>query len=563
MFKAGLKAGASEAAAGAALDITMQAGVGVYICESLGNSNPFKDCIKRCGTKDRKNSCIIEEGCYEKDEQGKPLFEDKSLKKECYENIATDGIDYEALKVNLLYKDVPVGIAEGMARNYLAKQAGKSFADDSLKEFARLNKNNKNLMPSNSKSSRIIKGSKEIIQKGANKIGQGISKAGRMIGISKGVGKTSVKGATAGILKQLSYNLAGSYVGKKFLQAMASQPAKQAALALAKAVNGAGIALGMIDGAAIVLGMWDPGGWEATVNKEDIEQMKNETLKSYHRMYDNKAIFSEPAKQIKREAEYELKMAKKEYNKNKTEQNRIKVEEADIKLKAAINVMFKMQFKGKDRPLSEGGPLLYPVIITPNYPFTENNQWIPGLENIYAGYMQEYLDKNNLVLFPDELEYEKIDKDIEKLNKQTDTILEKSKNNTDLKKIQSKSSYNLSSNEVNLIKSNIKKKEKISKELDKAIKEIEDRKNRFDLRGDDEEAKELEETLNKLKKNKEETNKLINNNSSILNEIDENKRNATILLARKKKQRQIMFALLVIIVILGFLYLKKRNKKIY
>ena len=56
-------------------------------CDAFGTSNLFKDCIKQCPVKNEGDPCIVHNGCYNKDENGEPIYKDVYLKDKCLEDL--------------------------------------------------------------------------------------------------------------------------------------------------------------------------------------------------------------------------------------------------------------------------------------------------------------------------------------------------------------------------------------------------------------------------------------------------------------------------------------------
>jgi len=75
-------------------------------CDSYGNMNPFRDCVGQCPINDPNDPCIKNQGCYDKDINGEPIFKDIDLKKQCNEKLLrqTETSDYEK---NFLEVNVP------------------------------------------------------------------------------------------------------------------------------------------------------------------------------------------------------------------------------------------------------------------------------------------------------------------------------------------------------------------------------------------------------------------------------------------------------------------------
>ena len=562
MFRVAANSAVEEAGVGATMDVTMQASMAAAACKSLGNSNPFKDCIKECGTKNPKNHCIIQEGCYDKDENGKPIYEDKSLKEECYDNIMTSGVDYEALKVNLLYKDVPQGVAEAMAKSYLTKGVLKETTEsaaamstkESTKRLAELSKKIRNV------ASNIYKNTMRTAIGKAGTVGIKLAGVAGTVGIKlAGVAGARATALQAAIRSTMAKYMIRTVVAKTTLV----KSVKVMAMSMATLIAGAGVVLGVVDGVAIILSLWDPGGWENTVDKEMVDSTHSAYLKQYRKIFDNKVLFSEMIKDDRNKAKSELSIAKTEYQKNKSTKNKERLDKAEIQLEAVEALMFKFQWKSKDRPVAHGGPILWPHVATPEYPFKENGEWSAGLEDIYYKYIQDFMDEHNLVWTEDELSEDKLDNNIEQLNKKTEDAI--SNENKKIKKITNKSSYNIKNDEIKILKTNIEKNKKLSSKIDLAIKDTEDRINRYESLGKTEKANELKKTLDQLNKNKEKTDKLISDKTDIIKEVDESKQNASMLLSKKRKSRQAVFGLLVIITFLAYLYYNKKkvNKKVY
>ena len=126
---------AGETGFAVGLDIGIQGAIGSSLCNSLGDQNPYIDCMKQCESYDtdyEKKGCIMQMGCLDKDEKGKPLFENKSLKDECLDNVMKNNkaggqIDYEGLKYSI-GKEVAVEIAEEIGMQTLKKKFGNSVA---------------------------------------------------------------------------------------------------------------------------------------------------------------------------------------------------------------------------------------------------------------------------------------------------------------------------------------------------------------------------------------------------------------------------------------------------
>merc|ERR1711907_82330 len=79
---------------------------------------------------------------------------------------------------------------------------------------------------------------------------------------------------------------------KAYLTIVLKESVKTALKFAAKSIVVVAGALSIVDGAAIILGLWDPGGWEMTIDKGMIESTRDAYYRSYLKYYDNKALFS-------------------------------------------------------------------------------------------------------------------------------------------------------------------------------------------------------------------------------------------------------------------------------
>ena len=572
MFRVAAKSALEETAVGAGIDFTIQSSMASAACKSLGDSNPFKDCIKTCGTTNRKNSCIITEGCYEKDENGDPIYENKSLKDECYDNLLKTRVDWDAMRANL-YKDVSVGVAEGVAKAHLKKgletsgkvigTAGRgtttrvvgTSVGRSVGRMGGLVASKVGITYMKSQISRIVIASRVAVIVGL----QAAARAAVAVG-----GKLGTKLGLAGVMAIIRGM--GTRVASSAGMAMAKKGISTALNTLAGAMTGVGAVLSVIDGMAIALSLWDPGGWEMTIDKDMIEDTHKVYLKGYHKIFDRKVLFSETIKAEKRMAEDELKKVTAIYDKNKTPENRKKLDEAQELVKVLKSMMLKFRWKSEDRPLAHGGPNLFPAIAHPSYPYKKYSadpnapEFIDGLEEIYYAYVQRYMDENNLVWEEQDLNEDQDNKELDKLNKKTNKEL--TTKNPKLEKIKKTSPNNLTKNDLDLVKQDVKKKKKIISNIDIAIKDIDDRINRYESTGRTEKADKLKKDRELLIQNKKNAELIIQQEKDIFNEVEEYKQNASNIFSSRLQSQQIIIAIFVLIMISLWYFLKKKQSGI-
>ena len=312
-----------------------------------------------------------------------------------------------------LMQDVAVGVSEGIAMNYLTKQPTNQFklatstADDAGKAAA---KGAKGAQGTIARLGGRIVSSKAAKTVGKTAIAQATKKAMKLfisklisagIAIKQGV-IVAIKSIGKIIVKGLA--VMGVTMSSKLMARLGTIGAGQI---LAKSVVAVAGALSIVDGAAIVLGLWDPGGWEMTINKDMIKSTRDSYYRSYLKYYDNKALFSESQVIIKKEKEKIYNKFFKEYDKNKTPENKAKMEVAQKEYNDAVDLMYKLQWKGSERPKEHGGPLIYPALAYPDFPYNEDGEWLdPKLEEEYYYQIDQYMKKNNLVWTEEELKQE-------------------------------------------------------------------------------------------------------------------------------------------------------------
>ena len=592
---------------GAGLDIGMQLALA---CKGLPG-NPYEDCVAQCDNLDvdkgktktkldkkilkkERDICIVEQGCNDKDNFGNPIFENKNLKEECQQNLL-DQVDFKSTEMSLM-QDVTVGVSETLAREYLesqskvvkeAKAAAKAAkVDTKSAKAAKAGKSGKSM------GARAVKG----VKTGASVVKSGITTiGGRIVATqtAKVIGKSAIAAGTklamslfirgairAGLviksalvkinmmlgrfLIRSGLKSAGGLVANNISKMLASTAAKQSLLILSKVICVATSVLSIIDGAAIILGLWDPGGWEMTINKGMIKSTRDSYYRNYLKYYDNKALFSESQVVLKNIAEKKYDTLLKQYEKNKTPENKTKMEAALKEYDQATTLMYAYQWKGSERPKEHGGALIYPSLAYPDFPYNENGDWLdPQLEEEYYFQIDQYMKKNNLVWTEEELKQEEYKAEIDQLNKKLEETIKKE--DPLLKKIENKKSGNVSQKEIKIIEENIKQDEKNIKIIDNSIKELTTTIKNQEESGRIDKIPELQEKLDKLQKNKEKIEKKKQKKNKLLENIEKNKNNGATI-EQKIKQNKAMrkgighiFVFLIIGLIGFFVYIKRKN----
>ena len=575
---------AVEVGMGAGLDIGMQLALA---CKGLPG-NPYEDCVAQCDKLDvdkgkaktkldkkilkkERDICIMEQGCNDKDKFGNPIFENKNLKEECQKNLLAQ-VDTESTQMQL-QQDVAVGVAETMALDHLKKQPQSGAA-----KTAKQAKSGKSV----SKIGGRIIGTKVGQTIGKSAIAQGtktatnnfiktVLKAGiamkssmikiitiiagslKNFAIKQGI-KLGVKTTTSGLM------IAAKIWVNLFFKEAAMYALKYAAGAIVVVAG----ALSIVDGAAIILGLWDPGGWEMTIDKGMIQTTRDAYYRSYLKYYDNKALFSEPAVADKKEKEKTYNELLEEYNKNKTTENKKKLDIAEKEYNDAVDLMYKLQWKGSERPKEHGGPLIYPLLAYPTFPHDEDGNWLdPKLEEEYYYQIDQYMKKNNLVWTEEELKQEEYKAEVDELNKKLEENLKKE--DPELKKIEEKKSGNVSKKEIKIVEENIKKDEENIKIIDDSIVELTKTMKSQEESGRIDKIPELQEKIDKLKENKKQIEKKKQQKNKLLENIEKNKNNGATVEQKIKQNKAIrkgfgnIFVFLIIVLIGFFVYTKRKN----
>jgi hypothetical protein len=623
---------AEEVTLGATLDIGMQVGMGATACNSLEGVNPYKDCLALCRhhkTKRDIKNCIMEEGCNDIDETGKKIFEDKDLGKECHRNLMTEGVDYDALKANLA-KDVTTGVTEGIGE-FLAKQsttairesaekASQEVAEQAAKKtiqaIQKLGENvTKETMEAAGKEAaeKAIQELSEATAKTGLKSAKSGSKLGMKIGqklMGKAIAKSSEKIAAAAaktaiqvtletaeqgakislkvgtqattqatistvVATGTATNVVLNNVGKEVVEETAKAAGKAGAKAAFAAVLGVACAiLSIVDGIAMGLSMWDPGGWEQDITNKEIKSVKQSMYRRYLPVYDNKPIFSEKYKKMRKEKNEIYTQLKNIYEKNKTQGNLEKLNKAEKEWGIAQELMFKFQYKSSERPKEHGGPIIYPSIAIPTFPYKFDNTFqSPELMDELFDYYMDYFKKNNIAQFEWELDEEedlqkeeKLTSEIEKitsqdLSKKDDKQIKEDKKLNEIEQIKS---GNVSKSDEKLVEETIEKNVKLEKELNDTIYVTEKNIKYYEEKGNTEKVIELTKKIKKLNTNKTALNTKIKKQKGVLTNIQENKRYKKSDLYQKKNKQsslQVIGILLVLITIFGIIYYFFFSKK--
>jgi len=579
---------AVEVGMGAGLDIGMQLALA---CKGLPG-NPYEDCIAQCDKLDvdkgkaktkldkkilkkERDICIMEQGCNDKDKFGNPIFENKNLKEECQKDLLAQ-VDTESTQMQL-QQDVAVGVAETMAIDHLTKapQSGAAKTAKQAKSGKSLSKIGGRIVKTKVGKaigkSAIAKATKvalnifikRVIQTGAaitGKIAIKIANLGRVLYGS--INKLFLKlGLTTGA--KTSSNAISAGV-KAYLMLVFKESVKTALKIAAKSIVVVAGALSIVDGAAIILGLWDPGGWEMTIDKGMIQSTRDAYYRSYLKYYDNKALFSESAVAEKKEKEKIYNELFEEYNKNKTPENKAKMEVAQKEYNDAVDAMYKLQWKGSERPKEHGGPLIYPLLAYPTFPHDEDGNWLdPKLEEEYYYQIDQYMKKNNLVWTEEELKQEEYKAEVDALNKELEENLKKE--DPELKKIEQKKSGNVSKKEIKIVEENIKKDEENIKIIDDSIVELTKTMKSQEESGRIDKIPELKEKIDKLKENKKQIEKKKQQKNKLLENIEKNRNNGATIEQKIKQNKAIrkgfgnIFVFLIIVLIGFFIYTKRKN----
>ena len=542
---------------GVGADIGMQAAFGNSICKSYGNQNPYKDCMNDCESYDtdrEKKGCIMQMGCLDKDSNGNPIYENKSLKDECLANLmkstnAGGQIDYEGLKYTL-GKEVATELAEEIGMNLLKKKYGPQIAK-------RVNNHILTKIAKQTVSGIKTIGGKIAVKSGLKVAGTTVGKVavttGANVAAKTGANVAAKTGAKTGAkVAVTTAATTGTQTGAKtgifavFLRAGFVVATKVAMVTLA----GAGAIFSIMDGMAIMLAFWDPNGWERTVTKDEIDQNRTRFLDKHTTYYDNKPVFSEKFKNEKDYA-YMIYIAFEELCEEDPTNVELKAgyEQAKKEFEEIKQLYFNSQWKSSERPWIHGGPSIYPSIALPEYPFNSmDGDYIDEkTEATYNNLMMQYLKDNNLVASTKELILDEERLQRVKLEKE---IAEELKKNILIPKVIPKNKK-----ELNNIKKSIEKDVKLSVKIDDGILLLKKRINELKNTNKPGKAEELISKLDELTGNKKMIDDNIDMKKGSIDNIKQSRTSKIVKQNIKQYQNNNSIILLGVFIVIIFIIL--------
>lgn len=417
-----------NAAPGLVMGIGMEYGVGAAMCQML-STNPYEDCMKlnECYKipQESINNCNI---ICSKDED-KPLclkkckndaITDCSIEFSC-DTKTKDNLQDECFKKavtgqsmggdKLIMGTVP-DLAIGAAQTYV-KAAGKG----TTKGFGKAA--TKTATEAGKKAGK--KAAKKVLAKAGRKAGKEAAKKAAQKGLSKAAQKAASKAASKIAVKaaqKAATKAATKAASKAFAKMMAKLLLKAAFKAMMKGLAALSTPMLIFDIFSMGLDMWDPSGWDLTVDRVMIKETRDMYLEIHLQNYDNKNYFSDLYRVERDDIKTQVEEQKLITNQNNTRENSLKLSDLRRQLEDAQIKLLKHKWKGKDRPVKHGGPVVYPIIATPDYPEYNLSNSVsgiftdPALSDKYELYKTEYLEKNGYTMDPTKAEIELSDEDL-------------------------------------------------------------------------------------------------------------------------------------------------------